>query len=302
MKEPTAPFIAHLANALFMGEDWIEFSGGSVRGLIRLSLDGRALELRQQPGVIREKSSSDLRGQWRHTTDLLVLETPESERDQANELTEKVAELLSLATASEVVVAGWDHAVGGSTGFRRSTGGAINYSLPVIDTGDGVEVRRFFERVWGGYGRERRRRNLPAVFHYLALAEREGTPMELKLAILSIVLEQLKHSFAVSNGYEFMRASFHVPGTVKPTDATRRGFAMLLREMFAGVGMSPSISAFVDLRNEILHSGLSARPFNELVMLEGEILALIREYLLRLIEYTGTFLTGQSRGVRASIK
>lgn len=303
MTASTAPFIAHLANALFIGEERLDLGQGAwVRGLIRLSLDGHQVELKQQPWVIGEGSWSELQGQWKHTTDLHVLEIPESERDQAILLAKSMAELLGFATASEVVVAGWDHAVGSSTALRWSTMGGINHFIPVIDTRDGAGVRRFLELVWDGYSREEKRRNLPAVFHYLALAEREGTPIELKLAILFIILEQLKHSFAVNHGYVFIKPWFHVPGTVRPTRASSRGFDKLLLEMFGSVGMSLSMSAVTNLRNEILHSGLSARPFNELMHLEDEILALIREYILRLIDYTGAFLTGQSGGVRAVIK
>jgi hypothetical protein len=35
--------------------------------------------------------------------------------------------------------------------------------------------------------------------------------------------------------------------------------------------------------------------------MEGEILALIREYILRLVGYTGPFFTGERGGVRAVI-
>lgn len=275
--------------------------GSWVRGLIRLKIEGRQLEIKQQPWVIEDMAWSKLRGQRRHTTNIAVLDTPEAARAEANRIAEGIAQLLCFATASEVAVAGWQHEIGTKTLLRRSVGGGINYFIPVIETSDGTEVRRFLESVWGTFIQEETLRNLPAVFHYLALSEREDTPVELKLAMLLIVLEQLKHSFAVSNCYVFIAPWFHVPGTTKATRKSKRNFEKLLKDMFGSVGMGPSLASIVDLRNEILHSGLSARPFDELTVMEGDILAVIREYLLRLLGYTGSYYTGQNGGVRAVI-
>lgn len=297
-----APFTAHVANCLLIGEEAIDLGGDAwFRGRIRLTLDGRSVDVRQQQWVVHGTSWSDVRGEWRYTTDVVVDDVTEAERDGVFQLCERLAELLGFATASEVPVFGWEHAVGSPVAYKRSTIAAINYFIPVVDTREGEVVRLFIERTWAGFGRERDRRKLPAVFHYLALADRDGTPLELKLAILFIVLEQLKHSFAVSNGYVFIRPRFHVPGTTMPTRGSGRGFEALLGEMFRAVGMNPALATVVDLRNEILHSGLSARPFLELARIEGDTLMLIREYLLRLLGYSGDFFTGQQGGIRATI-
>lgn len=300
--DPHADFIVHITNCLIKGEERLDQPGGSwYRGLIRLSLDGHDIELRQQHWVVVGTSWQDVRDQWRHTTDLHFFDATEQKRDALVGLAEKLAVVLGFLTASEVAVAGWTYAVGAQRGLWRTTTGRINDFSPVIDTRDGALVRRCIEQIWNGYARESADRNLPAVFHYLALAERDETPLELKLAILFIVLEQLKHSFAVSNRYVFIAPHFHMPGTATATKASRRGFAKLLGEMFAGVGMTPATRTFTDVRNEILHSGLSARPFAELVALQGDVIAAIREYLLRLLGYTGPFLTGRHGGQTASI-
>lgn len=277
-------------------------SGGAwFRGLIRLTLNRYPVELRQHEWVVRSTSWSDLRGTSRHTTDLRVDNVTDAAREGVLQVCEQLAELLGFATASEVTVFGWEHAVGAPFARQQRTTATINHFIPVVDTRDGEAVRLFVERTWVGFDRERHRRNLPAVFHYLALAEQEGTPVELKLAILFIVLEQLKHSFAVNNGFVFFPPRFHLPGTTTPTRRSGRGLEALLSEMFAGVGMSPALGTVVDLRNEILHSGLSARSFPELSRIQGDTLMLIREYLLRLLGYTGVFFTGQEGGVQRSI-
>jgi|SRR5690606_11624852 len=112
MHETTAPFTAHIINCLMLGEDRLNCDDGSwVRGLIRLTLDGRYVELRQRPWVVRERSWSELRDHRRHTTDLYVPNVAESEREEVFRLADMLAALLSFMTASEVAVAGWTHPV-----------------------------------------------------------------------------------------------------------------------------------------------------------------------------------------------
>jgi len=71
--------------------------------------------------------------------------------------------------------------------------------------------------------------------------------------------------------------------------------------MFAQVGMQPSLADVTVVRNEILHSGLSDRPAEELMELQENLLALVREYLHRLIGYIGAYYTGHSGGVEGTI-
>lgn len=299
----SALFEAYSANCLLVGEHPLDLGGGAwTRGLMRLSLDGYDLELLQAPWVINGSPSwSDARGTWRHTTTFHIENVSEQERDAAVECVRALSELLSFVTSSEVALFGWQHPIGPTTATRWSSSGCINYSTPVLDTHDGGLVRRFLETAWPHFSRERARRKLPEVFHYLALAEREDTPLELQLAIQFVVLEQLKHSFAISNGYVFIAPFFHVPGTVRPSNVTRRGFQALLQTMFATLGMNPALANIIDLRNEILHSGLSGRPFPELVAMKGDVIAIVREYLLRLLQYKGRFYTTQLGGIEGVI-
>src|SRR5689334_5197926 len=200
----SALFEAYAANCLLIGEHAIDLGGGAwTRGLIRLSLDAFDLELREEPWVISGTNWSDIRGSWRHTTTFRIANISERDRDAAVECVTALSELLSFITASEVAFFGWHHPVGTTTARRWSSSGTTNYHTPVLNTHDGALVRSFLQTAWRSFAQERARRKLAAVFHYLALAEREDTPLELQLAIHFVVLEQLKHSFAISNGYVF---------------------------------------------------------------------------------------------------
>jgi hypothetical protein len=299
-------YIAHLTNCLLMGEEVEALPDGSwYRSLIRLDLEGFKVELREYVSVINRSNWPKLRGQNILTTEVTIREITPADQPKAEAIARNLSELLTFATCSEVGVARFEYAPGNPPGAETATVGQLNRFLPVIDTAVGEAVHRFLDGTWVRYGIERDRRNLPAVFHYFALAGRDATPVELQLAILFIILEQLKHSYATLNHYPFFKGSFWEPGTTKAAASAngslRRGLADILKAMLGDVGMTPDLGPVVKLRNDILHSGLSAQPFRELETMSGEIEALIREYLLRLLGYTGWFYNGMDGGVRVEI-
>lgn len=301
MPPPVATFFASLINCLFVGETRIDRpNGGWYRGIIRLTLDGFQVEMRQPEWAAQDAKWRDVRGQWNETTQIRVLDVSAAQAPEAEALVERLAQLLGFATASEVGVAAWEPRA--EQPLRPSEGHLRNHKLP--SPGDSHEGRRRRPSVRG--------------IHMAWLQPRTRAPQPRRCVPLpcprgarghtaraqvghTIVLEQLKHSYAVSNRYVFLGGFFHTPGTVTPSRRSRQGFQALLGAMFTAVGMNPVLNPVVDLRNEILHSGLSARPFAELMRMEGEILRLVREYLLRLLGYTGEFYTGEVAGVTAVI-
>lgn len=64
--------------------------------------------------------------------------------------------------------------------------------------------------------------------------------------------------------------------------------------MLDEVGMTKELQGVVDLRNEIVHSGLSRMPHSELWKAYEEIHDLFREYLLRLLGFQGHYLPAQA--------
>ena len=75
-------------------------------------------------------------------------------------------------------------------------------------------------------------------------------------------------------------------------------FKALLLDMFKQVNMpSPDLSAIVDLRNDIIHSGISQTSGDHQQDIYDNCQDLVREYLLRLLGYTGNFLLYSGRGM-----
>ena len=59
--------------------------------------------------------------------------------------------------------------------------------------------------------------------------------------------------------------------------------------MFSQVGMSSSLNKIIRFRNELIHSGLIAIPPNERFKLFETLMDIIREYMFRIIDFSGTF-------------
>lgn len=69
--------------------------------------------------------------------------------------------------------------------------------------------------------------------------------------------------------------------------------------MFEDVGMNPRLKQVVRLRNEIIHFGLSRKPYASLRKDYDYCHDIVREYLLRLLCYDGEYLL-YSHGARTT--
>ncbi len=63
------------------------------------------------------------------------------------------------------------------------------------------------------------------------------------------------------------------------------------------VGMKPSLKRVKTLRNQIIHFGLSKRPYNSLQQHYEFCQDLIREYLLRKLNFQGSYLIYSQRNI-----
>lgn len=112
-------------------------------------------------------------------------------------------------------------------------------------------MRGYLEGVWSEYVRVEGRRDLRrSSLDIFTIAETHSLPMELRLATISILLENLKPAHARGRGCAFQRGGWEKP------NGELAGFRGLLEGMFAGEGMgSPQLDPVVKLRNEIIHLG-----------------------------------------------
>lgn len=167
---------------------------------------------------------------------------------------------------------------------------------PTIELEDGGSIINFVNLCYERYKLMEHVRRLPVVFDYLVQAERMSQPIELKLLIAFVTLENLKDTFARVEGIPFKKGYFRkVPKPKK--ESNRYSFEELLRLMLRRVSMRKGLKRVIVLRNEIIHSGVACKPTTWQWRMYEQLHDLIREYVLRLLNYRGHYLTYRSRGM-----
>jgi len=71
--------------------------------------------------------------------------------------------------------------------------------------------------------------------------------------------------------------------------------------MFQEVEMNPTLTPIVELRNDLIHSGLSLKSHNEQTAIYNACQDMIREYILRLLGYTGDYFQFSTPNTVSSI-
>ena len=282
-----------LLNCFIGGEtDAVQPSGRTIPNKIELSFGGRDLTIIQRPEFINAKPS-DYRGKAVETTTVVVRNVEVEEQEMVLDLLRGLSSLLSFATCSDVALYEWKHPgsqpSGGGWSVVAHTG---SHFRPPFNLRSGRAIRTYLERVWREYFRLENTTQLRIAIHLFVLAEIRSLPLDLQLATMFILLENLKSTFANEQGIRFR------DGYYRKASGRSWPFKDLLSEMLKKVGMpSPNLGAIVKLRNEIIHSGVSQTSLAHQEEIYENCQDLIREYFLRLLGYTGTFFLYSGRGM-----
>jgi hypothetical protein len=286
---PLSDLRAEIANLAVAGEhpSTVFIPQGKVwmRNHLALRLSGKTIDLYQHPIVFGRKS--DLRGRWSHTSTLFVRQVRTKERLAAERIVTDLCHLLSFATMSQVrpIAYGYDDA------WRRWTGeGIVSQWRPPIAL-NGESLVRFIERTWSRYRAIKRSRKLAELIHYLTLTDHPDQPLEVRMLLAFVALENMKGTWAHAQRIPYRRGQFLK--TVRKHGKSKSvpwRFEELLSGMFQQVGMRPPLRRIVRIRNQIVHFGLTNRSFKANVDYYERTKALQHEYVLRLLGYYGPFL------------
>jgi hypothetical protein len=289
--------LATVANC-FMGGDEITKRGNrSARDIVNFRCGGYVFRFRQN-AVALSPSFSDSCGDLVDTSEVLVEGVSPTSLATVRRILDSICWLLSLAGLSRVVSYRYEYPQGSGLGGDQSVVAQSSYFRPTIEIRDGAAVRTFVEQTYPKFRTLQRRRKLPVVIDYLVLAERVAQPMEVRLVLLFVALECLKTTYAKSHGMPFIAGRYHQPSS-KPSKLGRVcGFEDLLKLMLTEVGMRRGLRRIVQLRNDIVHSGVSRRSYTQQLSTYERAHDVVREYLLRLLGYHGTYLTYSSAGSR----
>jgi len=201
---------ALLANCPMIGEEFTVVGADRVRNLTRVLVNGFNIELLEKPEIIANNLGA-FKGKTLHTTDLIVRNVAETQFNDIEMLASEIAELLSFATSSPVWKFGYDF---GGKGINNQVIGQIAHFSPAIDTVRGDAIRSFIEKTWVKYHNLRTRRKVNLAFYYYVFSQQNGQPMELLLIASFVLLESLKHNFALDSGYPFIRGFFRLKGAM----------------------------------------------------------------------------------------
>ncbi|PTQ05439.1 hypothetical protein CWO33_23445 [Vibrio splendidus] len=286
--------ICYLSNFLALGIDTTDTdTGGWVRNKICLSVSGLTIELHQEPELINAKKS-ELKGEFVESTKLVVKDIKEEDIDYVTGVVHKISNLLSFAVCSEVSFYAWN--IEGTNRSRVwSVRGAYNYFRPPFCCVDTSGIQRLVECSFETYSELYEERALNVVVDLLNTPEVKNLQLELKLATLFVLLENLKSTYAKSKGYKYKNGFYFSPSNKKYV------FITLLQEMFESVNMEVDLKEIKNLRNEIIHSGLSHLSHHEQLSIYGTCRDMVTEYFLRLIGYKDGFDTYVSRCMQSKL-
>lgn len=276
---------AHVANCLIGGEMITDLGKGSfIRDTVTLTCGGRKFIVTQQKEVI-ENPVSNFTGRFAMTTQILVPNVAKSAVPKVLASIDRICWLLSFACQSKVVCHGHDYPAE-ALGARKAVVGTTRFFRPVFEIRDGAVIRDFIDQTYPAYTQLEKPRMLNVAIDYLLQAEREVLPTECRLIFAFVLLENLKHTYAVSEDIPFVKGFFRIGPS--PKDATI-SFKVMLTRMFKAVGMTPALDDIVSLRNSIVHSGVSDLTHHANWEAYEQIQNLVREYLLRLLGFKGSY-------------
>lgn len=294
---------AYIANCLIGGDEITQNESSWIRDLVIFNIAGATICLRQKPDVIHGPLST-LTDRLIETSEATIEHIVPEEVAEAKAMIERLCWLLSFAGTCRVIPYGYEYPANSGLKQVQSVSGVARYFRPAFEIRDGSLVKSFVEQTYQRYSELESERKLRVIFDYLAQAEAPGQLMEVRSILSFVALENLKHTFAHSKNIVYADGAFRKPSWTPGQRGHKYSFKELVTLMLDEVGMPHQLDAAYSLRNDLIHSGLTALPFPEQRALYEDVHDLIREYLLRLLGYKGRYspYAFERRGTSAEIQ
>ena len=261
---------AYVMNSKVQGESFSEeVDGKVVRDTSVFTCEGQRFVLQTKP---------------EQRAEILVENVGPQQVTATMEAIERICWLLAFATQSQVACYGHNYPDCTPHKLLNSIHRPGQEADHVINPAGGAAIRKFVDQTYPQFKALESARSLKVVIDYMLQAARPGLPMECKLVFLSVLLENLKHTYGTHLQYAIKGGKF-----VDPVTKARLGFQDMMNLMFSAVGMAPGLQPLVDLRNEVLHTGVASLTHAQQKLQYDAATDLIREYLLRLLGFKGNF-------------
>ena len=294
---------ASVANCLMGGEGVTRKGDSWIRDIVEFDCGGYRLKFRQKPEVIN-RNFEQYKGMFFETTEVTVADVAEDKVQEVETAIERICWLLSFAGTCQVIPFEYEYPNGSGRGHSMTVSGVAQYFRPAFEMSNGAQIKSFVEQTYNKYVCLEQSRKLNVIIHYLNQAEATAQPTEIKMILVFVALESLKHTFAESQKFRFVDGCFRNAKWKLKDRGNTYHFTTLVEMMLKEVGMTYGLTAAKKLRNDLIHSGLSAEPYNVQNEIYADVHDLIREYLLRLLGYRGLYspYAFERRGVTAEIK
>jgi hypothetical protein len=295
---------ASVANCLIGGDKITKTGNSWIRDLVEFDCGGYQYRFRQRPEIIHNKFNQH-RGTFFETTEVTVANVDEDKVQEVKIAIERICWLLTFVGSCRVIPFEYEYPNGSGRIESSAVSGVAQYFRPVFEMHDGAHIKSFVEQTYNNYVLHEQSRKLNVLIDYLAQAEAPEQLIEVKLILVFVALENLKHTFAHSKGILFKDGNFRKP-TWKRSDKNRNtySFKELVTLMLDDVSMTSDLNAAIKLRNNLIHTGLSEQSYHFNRELYEDVHDLIREYLLRFLGYRGRYspYAFERRGISAIIE
>ena len=294
---------ASVANCIMGGNSVTRKNDGWIRDLVEFDCGGYRFVFRQKPEVISRDFNQHI-GTFYETTEVTVADVAPNKVQAVEAAIGRICWLLSFAGTCQVIPFEYEYPNGSGHRHSKSASGTVQNFRPAFEMVDGAQLKSFVEQTYEKYTRLELSRKLNVVIAYLVQAERPFQPTEVRLILVFVALESLKDTFARCQSIPYVKGFFRKPPKKPGGDGAKYLFEELLTMMFRQVGMRRGLKRVIQLRNDLIHSGLSRKPHSRQMSLYADVHDLIREYLLRLLGYRGRYspYAFERRGVSAEIK
>lgn len=305
---------AFLINLFMWGESC---SAHGIRDTTILQCEGFVFEFKQHNIHLKQ---NEYLNKTIITTTITVQNIVSEQVSQVLEIIDDFCWLLSFTQQSPVHRCG--HKIDSAEHWTNCSGIVINPPANIIESRGG-KIRDFIEQVYPAFKELKSSRQLPVVFGYLCEAKRGSLALEASLILHYVLIENLKHTFALSLGFKYKNTHYKHPNypplNKQPQDSKNYninnknqyihkfygecGSTEMTKRMFEANGIHRSskvIKITLNKRNTMIHEGVllpvgDPNYFEQAYQDFCAVNDLIKEYLLRILGYKGEYFLNKDR-------
>jgi len=307
-----------IINLFMIGEDFSTYnSSRRCRDTTTIQCDGFTFKFKQIDISLKQQ---DFLNQTKITTKITIENVEKEQVERILEIIDNICWLLSFTQQTPICRHGYK--ISSYENWITCKGVHINPINNIIEN-SGNEIRQFLEQTYPIFQKLKYCRQLTVVFSYLCEAQRNPLALEASLILHYVLIENLKHTFALDNQYEYSGQYFihknfphleNPPQDIEnywPPKGKRKKYIhkvhgqvtsteMTLR-MFETANLNRvDISPLLTKRHKMIHEGILL-PFGDInyskQALEDlhNVSDLLRYYLLTLLNYKGSYSLSRDR-------